>query len=247
MPVISTRYSWRIMALAAISLIGNVYLGYYMLFGLASDGLGLDQQSGGVVVTDVGEQTAAARAGFQTGDQILSVNGQQIGTVVDWFAQRMNFEADWPTRIRVGRGADTLDLGMVIHGRIWDEWNSTVRAFKIIFLSYKFITLAIGLFVVFNRPGDIGSRLCGWFLVGIPGLVNLGIVACELAIRYWKIDSLTDRRRFRLLVFDSLPAFLFSLPRVIGTSLINLSPWFYRFFDSPYVYMACTVGMFIFT
>jgi len=109
------------MALAAISLIGNVYLGYYMLFGLASDGLGLDQQSGGVVVTDVGEQTAAARAGFQTGDQILSVNGQQIGTVVDWFAQRMNFEADWPTRIRVRRGADTLDLRMVIHGRIWDE------------------------------------------------------------------------------------------------------------------------------
>jgi len=67
------------MALAAISLIGNVYLGYYMLFGLASDGLGLGQQSGGVVVTDVGEQTAAARAGFQTGDQILSVNGSKSG------------------------------------------------------------------------------------------------------------------------------------------------------------------------
>src|SRR5258705_6001863 len=39
---------------------------------------------------------------------------------------------------------------------------------------------------------------------------------------------------------------VFYLPRVIGTSLINLSPWFYRFFDSPYVYMACTVGMLIF-
>src|SRR5258707_956116 len=153
------------MALAAISLIGNVCLGYYMLFGLASDGLGLGQQSGGVVVTDVGEQTAAARAGFQTGDQILSVNGQQIGTVVDWFAQRMNFEADWPTRIRVRRGADTLDVRMVIHGRIWDEWNNTVRVSNIIFLGYKFITLAIGLFMVFNRPRDFVSRLGGWVLV----------------------------------------------------------------------------------
>src|SRR6266436_3834253 len=153
------------MALAAISLIGNVYLGYYMLFGLASDGLGLDQQSGGVVVTDVGEQTAAARAGFQTGDQILSVNGQQIGTVVDWFAQRMNFEADWPTRIRVRRGADTIDVRMVIQGRIWGEWNNTVRASNIIFLAYKFITLAIGLFVVFKRPRDFVSRLGGWVLV----------------------------------------------------------------------------------
>jgi len=334
------------MALAAISLIGNVYLGYYMLFGLASDGLGLDQQSGGVVVTDVGEQTAAARAGFQTGDQILSVNGQQIGTVVDWFAQRMNFEADWPTRIRVRRGADTLDLRMVIHGRIWDEWNNTVRASNIIFLAYKFITLAIGLFVVFNRPRDFVSRLGGWVLVvmatvfeafqwglsaatrnlpllvavpvmlvyvsaafrtpllaaffclypkrlfvnrwlwvgfcvgpivatvyalylfgrtvydpwhltaltpswvlvvfGVQSLVYLGVVLVALPVSYWKLETVTDRRRFRVLVFGALAAMVFYLPRVIGTSLINLSPWFYRFFDSPYVYMACTVGMLIF-
>src|SRR6266436_1734700 len=153
------------MALAAISLIGNVYLGYYMLFGLASDGLGLGQQSGGVVVTDVGEQTAGARAGIQPGDQILSVNGQRIGTVVDWLAQRMNFEADWPAAIRVHRGMNTLDLTMVIHGRIWDQWNNTVRASNIIFLAYKSITLMIGLFVVFNRPRDFVSRLGGWVLV----------------------------------------------------------------------------------
>src|SRR5258707_1656084 len=190
------------MALAAISLIGNVYLGYYMLFGLASDGLGLDQQSGGVVVMDVGEQTDAARAGFQTGDQILSVNGQQIGTVVDWFAQRMNFEADWPTRIRVRRGADTFDLRMVIHGRIWDEWNNMVRASNIIFLAYKFITLAIGLFVVFNRPRDFVSRLGGWVLVvmatvlgafqwglsagrgNLPLLVAVSVVAVYLSARF---------------------------------------------------------------
>ena len=160
-----TRYSWRIVAIAAISLIGNVYLGYYMLFGLASDGLGLDQLTGRVVVTDVGEQTAGERAGLQAGDQILSVNGQQIGTVVDWMAQRMNFEADRPAAIRVARGVNTIDLTMVIHGRIWDEWNNTVRASNIIFLAYKFITLAIGLFVVFNRPRDFVSRLGGWVLV----------------------------------------------------------------------------------
>ena len=160
------------MALAAISLIGNVYLGYYMLFGLASDGLGLDQQSGGVVVTDVGEQTAAARAGFQVGDQILSVNGQQIGTVVDWFAQRMNFQADQQTAIRVQRGAKTLDLALVVHGSIWNQRNSTQRASTIIFLAYKLITLLIGLFVVFNRPRDFVSRLGGWLLYLVRGRVE---------------------------------------------------------------------------
>jgi tRNA A-37 threonylcarbamoyl transferase component Bud32 len=39
---------------------------------------------------------------------------------------------------------------------------------------------------------------------------------------------------------------VFYLPRVIGAALINLSPWFYEFYDSPYVYMACTLGMLIF-
>src|SRR5229473_190950 len=317
-----------------------------MLFGLASEGLGLDQQAGRVVVTDVGEETAGARAGFQAGDQILSVNGQQIGTVADWMAQRMNFEAGWPASIRVQRGAKTLDLRMVIQGRIWDEWNNTVRASNIIFLAYKFITLAIGLFVVFNRPRDFVSRLGGWVLVvmaavfeafqwglsaatrnlplflavpvmlvyvsaafrtpllaaffclypkrlfvnrwlwagfcagpivatvyalylfgrtvydpwhltaltpswvlvvfGVQSLVYLGAVLVALPVSYWKLETVTDRRRFRVLVFGALAAMVFYLPRVIGTSLINLSPWFYQFFDSPYVYMACTVGMLIF-
>ena len=334
------------MAIAAISLIGNVFLGYYMLFGLASDGVGLDEQSGRVVVTDVGEQTAGARAGIQTGDQILSVNGEHIATVVDWLAHRMNFEAGWPTAIRVQRGAQALDLTMVIRGRIWDQWPDTRRASNVIFLAYKLITLAIGLFVVFNRPRDFVSRLGGWVLVvmatvfeafqwglsaatralplfvavpvmlvyvsaafrtpmlaaffclypkrlfgnrwlwavfwagpivatvyalylfgrtvydpahltalappwvvvafGVQSLVYLGVVLVVLPLSYWKLQTTTDRRRFRVLVFGALVAMVFYLPRVIGTALIHLSSGFYQFFDSPYVYMACTLGTLIF-
>ena len=334
------------MAIAAISLIGNVYLGYYLLFGLASDGVDIGERSGRVVVTDVDEQTAGARAGFQSGDQILSVNGQQIGTVVDWLAQRMNFQAGQPAAIRVQRGLKTLDLSLAIHGRIWDERNNTLRASNIIFLAYKLITLLIGLFVVFNRPRDFVSRLGGWLLVvmatvfegfqwglsaatrnlplflavpvmlvyvsaafrtpllaaffclypkrlfvnrwlwagfwvgpivatlyalylfgrtvydpdhltaltppwvllvfGVQSLAYMAAVLVVLPLSYWKLETVTDRRRFRVLVFGALVAMLFYLPRVIGTSLIHLSPAFYQFFDSPYVYMACTVGMLIF-
>jgi tRNA A-37 threonylcarbamoyl transferase component Bud32 len=344
--VISGRYPWRVVAIAAISLIGNVYLGYYMLFGLASDGVSLDEQAGRVVVTDVGEQTAGERARVQAGDQILSVNGQQIATIVDWLAQRMNFEAGQPTTLRVLRGTQTLDLTMVLRGRIWDEWTDTRRASNVIFLAYKLITLAIGLFVVFNRPRDFVSRLGGWVLVvmatvfeafqwglsastramplvvaapvmivyvsatfrtpllaaffclypkrlfvnrwlwagfwlgpivatvyalylfartvydpqhltslappwvvvafGVQSLAYLGAVLVALPLSYWKLETVTDRRRFRVLVFGALVAMVFYLPRVIGTALINLSPGFYQFFDSPYVYMACTLGMLIF-
>jgi tRNA A-37 threonylcarbamoyl transferase component Bud32 len=344
--VISGRYPWRIVAIAAISLIGNVFLGYYMLLGLASDGVSLDEQSGRVVVTGVGEQTAGSRAGVQAGDQLLSANGQQIATVVDWLAQRMNFEAGRPTAIRVLRGTQTLDLTMVIRGRIWDEWTDTRRASNVIFLAYKLITLAIGLFVVFNRPRDFVSRLGGWVLVvmatvfeafqwglsaatralplfvavpvmivyvsaafrtpllaaffclypkrlfvnrwlwagfwvgpivatvyalylfgrtvydpehltalappwvvvafGVQSLAYLGAVLVVLPLSYWKLETVTDRRRFRVLVFGALVAMVFYLPKVIGTALINLSPGFYRFFDSPYVDIACALGMLIF-
>jgi tRNA A-37 threonylcarbamoyl transferase component Bud32 len=342
----SKRYPWRIVALAAISLIGNVYLGYYLLFGLAADGIGLAEQAGRVVVTDVDEHTAGASAGLQPGDQILNVNGQQIVRVVDWFAQRMNFRADQPTPIRVQRGAKILDVALIVHGSIWDQRNTTQRASTIIFLVYKLITLLIGLFVVFNRPRDFESRLGGWVLVvmaavfeafqwglsattrnlpmvlampvmlvyvsaafrtpllaaffclypkrlfanrwlwagfwagpivatvyalylfartvydpkhltaltppwvlvvfGVQSLVYLAAVLVVLPVSYWKLESVTDRRRFRVLVFGALAAMMFYLPRVISTSLINLSPGFYEFFESPYVDIACAVGMLIF-
>jgi eukaryotic-like serine/threonine-protein kinase len=342
----SKRYPWRIVALAAISLIGNLYLGYYLLFGLAADGIGIEEQSGRVVVTDVDEHAAGASAGLQPGDQILNVNGQQIVRVVDWFAQRMNFRADQPTAIRVQRGAKTLDLALLIHGSLWDQRNSTQRASTIIFLAYKLITLLIGLFVVFNRPRDFESRLGGWVLVvmaavfeafqwglsaatrnlpmvlavpvmlvyvsaafrtpllaaffclypkrlfvkrwlwvgfwtgpiiatvyalylfartvydpehltaltppwvlvvfGVQSLVYLAAVLVVLPVSYWKLESVTDRRRFRVLVFGALAAMMFYLPRVISTSLISLNPGFYEFFESPYVDIACAVGMLIF-
>lgn len=342
----SKPYPWRVVVLAAISLIGNVYLGYYLLFGLASDGLDLDDQSGHVVVTAVESDSAAARAGFQAGDHLAAVNGQRIVTVVDWLALRMNFVADQPSAIQVERRETPVELTLVIHGTLWDQSSNSLRASTIIFLSYKLIALAIGLFVVFNRPRDFVSRLGGWVLVvmasvfeafqwglsasiralpllvavavmlayvsaafrtpllaaffclypkrlflnrwlwigfwtgplaatlyalyllartvydpahltgltpawvltlfGVQSLVYLLAVLVVLPLSYWKLETQTDRRRFRVLVFGALVAMLFYLPRVIGTSLIRLSPRFNEFFGSPVVYMVMSIGMLIF-
>lgn len=344
--MVPARYPWRIVAVAAISIIGNVYLGYYLLFGLAWEGMDLQDRAGRVVVTEVDGNTAAAGAGIQAGDQITAVNNQRIVTVIDWMAQRMNFVADQPAAIQVLRGNKTMDLTLLIHGRIWDEENRSERASRIIFLSYKLITLAIGLFVVFNRPRDLVSRLGGWVLVvmatvfeafqwglsasvralpwvvavpvmlayvsaafrtpllaaffclypkrlfetrgiwtafwvgpflatvyalylfartiydpehltglappwvlvafGVQSLVYLVAVLVILPLSYWKLKTVTDRRRFRVLVFGVLAAMVFYLPRVIGTSLIQVSPQFWEFMETPYVNLLFTVGMLIF-
>jgi len=235
---------------------------------------------------------------------------------------------------------------MVNRGTVWEESSRSLRASEIIFLAYKLITLAIGLFVVFNRPRDFVSRVGGWVLVvmatvfeafqgglaasiralpllvavpvmllyvsaafrtpllaaffclypkrlfvnrglwtafwagpvlatlyalyllgrtvydpehltglarpwvlkafGLQSLVYLVAVLVILPLSYWKLKTLTDRRRFRVLVFGALFAMMFYLPRVIGTSLIRLSPQFYDFFDSPYAYLGCSLEMLIF-
>jgi S1-C subfamily serine protease len=43
----------------------------------------LDSDTAGVVITDVGDDTAAASFGFQKGDIILAVNNQKIARTAD--------------------------------------------------------------------------------------------------------------------------------------------------------------------
>jgi hypothetical protein len=40
------RYPWRVVAFATIVVFGNFYLAYYLLFGLASDGVDVRDASG---------------------------------------------------------------------------------------------------------------------------------------------------------------------------------------------------------
>src|ERR1700716_3816219 len=160
------RYPWQILAIAAISIVGNFYLGYYLLFGLAADGIDIADNAGRIMVTSI-SGPPAERSGLVVGDVLSEVNGQNIGTEVDWLAQRMNFEPDEAIAIRVERAGQPVDLKMMVHGRIWDELDRAARTSQIIFLANKLITLVIGLFVVFSRPKDLVSRIGGWVLVAM--------------------------------------------------------------------------------
>src|ERR1700676_2151095 len=162
----TSRYPWRILAIAAISIVGNFYLGYYLLFGLAADGVDIADKTGRVIVTSIWDPPAE-RAGLAVADALSEVNGQHIGTEVDWLAHRMNCEPDKPIAIRVERAGLLVDLKMIVHGRIWDQLDRSAKTSQIIFLANKFVTLVIGLFVVFSRPKDLVSRIGGWVLVAM--------------------------------------------------------------------------------
>jgi len=51
-----------------------------------------------------------------------------MGTVVDWFAQRMNFVADRPAMIKMARGEKTTAAALLIHERLWDVSSKSRRA-----------------------------------------------------------------------------------------------------------------------
>lgn len=341
----TARYPWQILAIAAISIVGNFYLGYYLLFGLAGDGVDVADKSGRATVTSIWAPPAE-RAGLLVGDVLSEVNGQRIGTEVDWLAQRMNFEPDKPIAIHVERAGKPVDLKMIVHGRTWDDFDRAAKTSQIIFLANKFITLIIGLFVVFSRPKDLVSRIGGWVLVamatvyepfpyglsasvralpflvaiavmlahvsaairtpllagffclfpktlfikrwiwiafvagpvsatvysldllartvydpqhlsslaprwvlsafGLQSLVYLLVAVVVVPVNYWRLELLTDRRRFRVVSYGALFGMVFYLPRVIESAAFETNSVLMQFLESPTANLVSNLGVLIF-
>ena len=341
----TSRYPWRILAIAVISIVGNFYLGYYLLFGLAADGVDIADKAGRIMVTAI-SAPPAERAGLAVGDVLSEVNGQRIGTEVDWLAQRMNFEPDKPVAIRVERAGQPVNLKMIVHGRVWDELDRPAKTSQIIFLANKFITLVIGLFVVFSRPKDLVSRIGGWVLVamatvyepfpvglaasvralpfvlaiavmlvhvsaairtpllagffclfpktlftkrwiwialvagpiiatvysldllartvydsqhlsglapkwvlaaiGLQSLVYLLIAVVVVPVNYWRLELVTDRRRFRVVSYGALLGMVFYLPRVIESAAFQTNSVMTQFWESPTATLVSNLGVLIF-
>jgi len=73
-----------------------------------ADELHLDADTDGVVVTDIGDGTAAQNVGFQKGDIILSVNNQKIAKTAD--LEKVAKEAPRLWRITVVRGGQQINV-----------------------------------------------------------------------------------------------------------------------------------------
>ena len=73
-----------------------------------ADELHLDADTGGVVVTEIGDDTTAANVGFQKGDIILAVNSQKIGKTSDLEKATKDTSRVW--RITLVRGGQQINV-----------------------------------------------------------------------------------------------------------------------------------------
>jgi Do/DeqQ family serine protease len=73
-----------------------------------ADELHLDTDTGGVVVTELGDDTTAANVGFQKGDVILAVNNQKIASTSD--LERATRESARVWRIVLMRGGQQINV-----------------------------------------------------------------------------------------------------------------------------------------
>lgn len=79
---LKNRKIWERTIIISGGVVANIIVAYFILLGLLfATGVPDPTQPGGVIIGDVMQNTPAAAAGFQRGDQIKSINGQEIPSV----------------------------------------------------------------------------------------------------------------------------------------------------------------------
>jgi eukaryotic-like serine/threonine-protein kinase len=159
------RLPWYVLLMAAISIVGNLFLVYYDVCGLRSGGLLVDEKTRGIFVTYLEPNGPADQAGLLPGDRIVEADHQPVTNLVDWVAQRGKCEANHPFDMVVERQQQTIRTSLQVRGVAWEELSEVSRLSEAAYLLSKLITLAIGLIVVLKNPPEFVARLGGWVLV----------------------------------------------------------------------------------
>ena len=97
-------------------------------------------------------------------------------------------------------------------------------------------------------PTHLASLAPPWVLIGfgLQSFVYLVAALFALPISYYRLETTTDRRRFRVLFVGTLIGLLFYLPKVLGTALSDFSPSIAQLLNSQALYWICDAGFLVF-
>jgi tRNA A-37 threonylcarbamoyl transferase component Bud32 len=97
-------------------------------------------------------------------------------------------------------------------------------------------------------PGHLTGLVKPWVILGfgVQSLVYLIAGMVVLAVNYWRLESVTERRKLRVLTVGSLIGLASYLPRVLGTSLFEFRPFASEILDSAIFDLVTTAGYLVF-
>jgi hypothetical protein len=148
------------------------FLGYFALLVYCDvrrpvpEGLDLAASAGqpGLAVMDVTPGSPAAGAGIRAGDRLLSADRQAVNSKSEWEAVQANVVFGRAVALEVERGGVTFGAEWLVTPAGADYWRRREGIDLLVTRLVQFITLVLGLMVVFRKPLDAGARLGGWLL-----------------------------------------------------------------------------------
>jgi len=122
-----------------------------------------DYRNGSMLLRKVSPEGAGARAGLQTGDRIVAVDGIPIGGEKDFYRAYANFEPGRPILIKVERECKLIECNVRLRrGSLRDlEWRDWAGIGAPVF------TFILAMLIGFRRPYDPLARISAWFMASM--------------------------------------------------------------------------------
>ena len=157
---------WWVVPCAASFLAFFLLLLYCDIWRPEAEGLQVRGSAGvnGLRVEAVSPGSPAERAGIRPGDMVISANRRPLRSKLEWEAVQSEVRFDSLLSVEVLRGSTVRRLEWTVTREGWDYWRAREGAELLLTRLVQLVTLVLGLFVVFKRPGDFGARIGGWLL-----------------------------------------------------------------------------------
>ncbi len=125
------------------------------------------------------------------------------------------------------------------------------RRIWVVLLAGPFIATIYSLYLLARtvyQPEHLASLAPAWVLTafGVQSVIYLVAALLVLPIGYWRLETPTDRRKSRVLVFGALVGLLFYLPHVVGVVLATHNVPLSGFVSSSAIDLASSVGFLVF-
>ncbi len=197
-----------------------------------------------VVLKGVWPNSPGERAGLQSGDRLVAIDGRTVRTWFDVWGLGANFQADRPVQLEIERGGKRLQVEVALHPHWWSlRERPEEGVFLSLFWGAKLVTLILAFIIGFSRPRDLIARLGAWFLAAVactfPG-VPYGMAATwrslpiALSLLIWV--GLIGYMALGPLLFSFFAVFPRKLFRArwpwvfVWAPPVLLSPWLVSFF-----------------